>query len=137
MVITTRRKKITGSADVAIVFRAVLDAEPEFDREKEHFWVIGLDTKHHIKYLEMVTLGILNQSLVHPREVFRLAVLQGVESILLCHNHPSGDPQPSTQDHAVTQKLTDAGKILGIPVLDHVIIGEETAYYSFQEHGDM
>jgi DNA repair protein RadC len=74
--------------------------------------------------------------MVHPREVFRLAIGKGVKSVLLAHNHPSGDPAPSDKDRAITTRLRQAGDILGIEVLDHVIVGEENAYYSFREGGE-
>lgn len=137
MELKSRKRKITGSADVANVFRAILETECEVDQGKEHFWVMGLDTKQHIQYLELVSLGLLDRTVVHPREVFRFAVMKGVKSVLLVHNHPSGDPQPSSQDRAITERLAEAGKVLGIQVLDHVIVGEAPAYYSLQEHGEM
>jgi DNA repair protein RadC len=137
MELKSRKRKIGGSKDVAPVFRAILETECEVDQGKEHFWVLGLNTKNQIQYLELVTLGLLDQTVVHPREVFRFAVMKGVKSIILVHNHPSGDPQPSSQDRAITERLAEAGKVLGIQVLDHVIVGEHGAYYSFQEAGAM
>lgn len=130
MDLTTRKKKIGGPSDVAEVFRAILAAECEVDRDKEHFWAMGLNTKNQIQYLELVTLGLLDASLVHPREVFRFAIMKGVSSIILVHNHPSGDPTPSPEDRSCTSRLTEAGKLLGITVLDHVIVGE-SSHYSF------
>lgn len=137
MELKSRKRKITGSSDVAPIFRAILEAEIEVDQNKEHFWAMGLDTKHNIQYLELISLGIVNQALVHPREVFRFAVMKGVSSLILCHNHPSGDPSPSREDVAITHRLVEAGNILGITVLDHVIVGEAGSYYSLREGGDM
>jgi DNA repair protein RadC len=84
----------------------------------------------------MVSLGSLTGSLVHPREVFKGALLSSAASVILLHNHPSGDPKPSAEDREVTRKLVEAGKLLGVPVLDHVIIGERS-YYSFRETGEL
>jgi DNA repair protein RadC len=103
------------------------------DRDKEHFWVIGSDTNHHVKYMEVVTIGTLNPSLVHAREVFRYAIMQGVCAILVGHNHPSGDVSPSKEDRAITKRLANAGEIIGIRLLDHVIIGLDGKYFSFAE----
>jgi DNA repair protein RadC len=96
---------------------------------KEHFWVIGLNTRCAIQYIDLASLGTLNASLVHPREVFRFAIFKAVSSVILSHSHPSED------DLAITKHLTEAGKILGIEVLDHIIIGDHTSFYSFKEKG--
>ena len=137
MELKSRKRKITGSCDVAPIFRAILEAESEVDQNKEHFWAMGLDTKNKIQYLELISLGIVNQALVHPREVFRFAIMKGVSSLILCHNHPTGDPSPSREDVAITHRLVEAGNILGITVLDHVIVGEAGGYYSLREGGEM
>lgn len=100
--------------------------------KKEQFIVILLDSKNRVIGTELVSEGTLTDSLVHPREVFRPAILQHAASIVVAHNHPSGDPYPSEEDCDLTQTLTEAGKTLSIPVLDHLIIGDGT-YYSFQE----
>jgi DNA repair protein RadC len=84
-----------------------------------------LDTKNRLLSWETVSLGTLSTSVVHPREVFKGAILANAASIILCHNHPSGDPKPSAEDIAITKRLAEAGKILGIDVLDHIIFGEE------------
>lgn len=102
--------------------------------KKEVFKIILLNTKNHIiKYLN-VSVGSLNSSIVHPREVFSEAVKVGCSGMLLAHNHPSGDPEPSREDIETTQRLVNAGNILGIKVLDHVIIGDGR-YISFKEQG--
>jgi len=130
------KKPITGPEPVAEMFRSILKCEDEIDQSKEHFWVAGLDTTNCVQYVELVSLGTLTQNLVHPREVFRLAVLKGVNSIIIGHNHPSGSIEPSKNDLDVTHRLVKAGKILGVEVLDHVIIGEQT-FYSFNDQGLM
>lgn len=131
------RSKIEGPIDgvekVAHVLQAWLHRRCKTDRDKEHFWTIGLDTKMVVKYVEVVTIGTLDASLVHPREVFRFAIMQGVSSLIIGHNHPSGNIQPSIQDRAVTRSLANAGKVLGIPLHDHLIIGLSGQRFSFAE----
>ena len=124
------KQKVDNPEKIAKIMYEILRNEDIVDQDKEHFWVIGLNTKLNIKYIELVTLGILNSSIVHPREVFRLAVMKGVDSIILCHNHPSGDLTPSHCDLDITTRLEDAGKILGIEVVDHIIINNKGDYVS-------
>ncbi len=102
--------------------------------KKEVFKIILLNTKNHIIKVLDVSVGSLNSSIVHPREVFSEAVKAGCSGILLVHNHPSGDPEPSREDIDTTQRLINAGNILGIKVLDHVVIGDGR-YISFKEQG--
>jgi len=102
---------------------------------KEYFLTLHLDGKNRIICIEEVSVGSLNQSIVHPREVFKTALLSSAAAIILIHNHPSGDPQPSREDREITRRLKEAGELLGIRVLDHMIIGE--TYLSFVEMGLM
>lgn len=104
------------------------------DLSVEEFHVAVLDAQHRIERDITVTRGILNASLVHPREVFRQAIAERAAAVILVHNHPSGDPSPSTDDRAVTEQLVAAGRLLDIPVHDHVIIGRGR-YTSFAESG--
>lgn len=92
--------------------------------DREHFRAVLLDSKNRVVAIEAVAVGILNSSLVHPREVFKAAVVRSAAAVILVHNHPSGDPSPSHDDIAITQRLVEAGKIIGIQVLDHIIIGD-------------
>lgn len=101
---------------------------------KEHFIGILLSTKNHILAAPTISVGTLNASLVHPRELFKEAISYSAASVILVHNHPSGDPTPSTEDIELTRKLVKAGKILDISVLDHVIIGDNK-YVSLKEKG--
>lgn len=126
-------EKISSSFEVAKVLTAMLDMDNEVDRDKEHFWVIGLNTKNVIRFIDLVSLGTLTNALIHPREVFRLSVMKGVCSIIAGHNHPSGDPEPSRDDIAITERLKEAGNILGITLLDHVIIGDSGKFVSLKE----
>ena len=102
----------------------------------ESFWVLLLNSQHRLigGAPEVITRGILNASLVHPREVFCAAILKHAGAVILCHNHPSGDPTPSADDRAVTDQLVAAGRLLDIPVHDHVIVGRGR-YTSFAEAG--
>ena len=91
-------------------------------KKKEYFCVFFLDTQNHITGKEVISIGTLNASLIHPRETFRTAVVKNCCSVIVAHNHPSGSLEPSEEDIAVTKRLKDAGKLLGIEVLDHVIV---------------
>lgn len=102
--------------------------------ETEHFVVIHLDAQHRVISQSVASKGILNSSLVHPREVFREAIAVGAASVVLVHNHPSGLTDPSADDKAVTSQLVAAGRLLDIPVHDHVIIGDDR-WLSFAEQG--
>jgi DNA repair protein RadC len=135
MLVKARKQIISNPQAVHEILSKVLGAESEVDRMKEHFWVIGLNTRCVIQYIDLTSLGTLNASLVHPREVFRFAIFKAVSSIILSHNHPSGDPEPSEDDLTLTKRLADAGRILGIELLDHIVIGEHTNFYSFKEKG--
>ncbi|MEG1914356.1 MAG: DNA repair protein RadC [Acidaminococcaceae bacterium] len=99
----------------------------------EHFLVVLLNSKNKVLQIEQVSEGSLNASVVHPREVFAPAVLHHAAAILVAHNHPSGDPTPSKEDRVLTTTLVEAGQIMGIPLLDHIVIGD-AAYFSFKEH---
>jgi len=104
------------------------------DTDREHFVAIYLDSRSAVIGLNTVSVGTLTESLVHPREVFKGAMLANAASIIVAHNHPSGDHHASEADIAITAKLKDAGRLLGIPLEDHVIIGRE-GFTSFRENG--
>lgn len=104
--------------------------------QKEHFVCLFLNTKNHVIAQETLSMGSLNASIVHPREVFRAAIKRSSASIICVHNHPSGDPTPSPEDVQITERLVQAGEIVGIEVLDHVIIGDRR-FVSLKEHGLM
>lgn len=95
------------------------------DGVQEEFHIVTLDTKHKPIHSHRITVGTLDASLVHPREVFRPAIRDAASAVLLVHNHPSGDPTPSREDHLVTERLTEAGELLGINVLDHLIVARD------------
>jgi len=102
--------------------------------KKERFYVILLDSKNRVMSNSRISEGSLGASLVHPREAFRPAIREAAAAVIFLHNHPSGDPSPSTEDRQVTGRLRDAGDLLGIPVLDHVIVAAD-GYYSFADDG--
>jgi DNA repair protein RadC len=104
------------------------------DLPHEEFHVLLLNTQNHVLRDLQVTRGTLDASLVHPREVFRPAIVEAAAGVILVHNHPSGDPTPSAEDRAVTRQLREAGRVIGIDVLDHVVVGEGR-YVSFVEAG--
>ena len=100
--------------------------------EQEHFNIALLDTKNQILSIDNISIGTLNASIVHPRDVFKIAIRKNANSMILIHNHPSGDPSPSKEDIKVTERLSEVGEITGIKVLDHIIIGNNR-YTSFRE----
>jgi DNA repair protein RadC len=123
------RLRITGPRDVYERCAPRLRDLPQ-----EEFRVLLLNTQHAVIRELVITRGTLDTSLVHPREVFRPAIAESAAAVILVHNHPSGDPSPSVEDRAVTRQLGDAGRLLGIPVLDHVVVGDG-CYVSFVEAG--
>ncbi|MBI1968037.1 MAG: DNA repair protein RadC [Gemmatimonadetes bacterium] len=122
-------ERIRGPADVQRYYELRLR-----DLAVEEFHVLALGSQSQILADLLITRGILNSSLVHPREVFRAAIAEAAAGIIVVHNHPSGDPTPSADDRAVTRQLVDAGRLLDVPVYDHVIVGGER-YVSFAEAG--
>lgn len=102
--------------------------------DREHFWRIDLDARNQIISYEVVSIGTLTASLVHPREVFVGALLNKAAGIIVAHNHPTGETGPSKEDRETTRRLVAAGELLGVPVLDHLVIGDGT-YFSFKERG--
>ena len=106
------------------------------DEDREHLIVLGLDTKNAVIYREIVSVGTLDAGLIHPREVFKKAIVMSCKNIILAHNHPSGDPEPSPEDIEATERIFQAGEVIGIGLLDHLIIGEDE-YYSFKDSGHL
>lgn len=121
-------KKITGPASAFAHFAYLAR------KRAENFAVATLDSQHQVLKVRVVSIGLVNRTIVHPREVFAPAIEDRAQSILIAHNHPSGIPDPSPEDREITDRLVKAGRILGIPVLDHVIVGRGR-FYSFVEHG--
>lgn len=120
---------IKNAKDIAKIFI------PEMSSlKKEHFKGIYLDSRKKVIKEETIFIGSLNESVIHPREIFQIALNENAAALILIHNHPSGDPKPSGQDIEITKELVEAGDILGIPVLDHIIIGDKK-YFSMREKG--
>lgn len=105
--------------------------------DREHFWVLALDPKNRLIRQGEVSVGIVDATVVHPREVYKDAVRLSATGIIVVHNHPSGDPQPSRADIRLTRRLAEAGAVMGIQLLDHVIIGASGIGYSLREHGEL
>lgn len=125
----TKKQKIESAKDISKIFI------PEMSSlKKEHFKGIYLDSRKKIIKEETIFIGTLNSSVIHPREIFQVALAEGAAALILVHNHPSGDPKPSDDDIEITKQLVKAGEILGIEVLDHIIIGNKR-YFSFREKG--
>ena len=116
------------------ITKDLLMAEDLIDQDKEHLWVFHLNSRNQIKLIELVSLGILNSSLIHPREVFTRAVGERAAQIIIAHNHPSGEVTPSEDDLVITKKLVKAGEILGIELIDHLVV-TATGYTSFKQKG--
>ena len=124
----TYESRIRSSASAYTVLQEYLDGV-----DREHFVVMLLDQKHQVIGINTVSVGSLTASVVHPREVYKPAILSNCAALILGHNHPSGDPQPSKEDRAITQRLKEAGALLGINVLDHLVIGADGRYFSFAD----
>lgn len=124
----TPDRRYTAPEQVAQIF-SFLHSET-----KEYFFAMHLDGKNRILCMDCVSVGSLNQSIVHPREVFKTALLSSAAGIILVHNHPTGDPSPSSEDVTITRRLKEAGDIIGIRILDHIIVGSD-GMVSFVERG--
>lgn len=121
---------IRSSVDVARAFQTLVT------RDREEFWVAATDQRHCVVGTHQVSVGTLSSSLVHPREVTKFLVLTSAAAAVFVHNHPSGDPTPSPEDEAITQRLVHVCSLLGIRVLDHVIVAQR-GHYSFSDHGEL
>ena len=119
-----KNKEVKKPQQVAKIFQEILNSSDEFDQDKEMFWVLGLTSRKTIKFIELVSIGTIDASLVHPRETFRPAIVKAVPSVIFSHNHPSGSVEPSAEDIETTKRLVKAGKLLGIDVNDHIIISK-------------
>lgn len=124
-------KAIISPNDAQKVVGMVFDIS---NAAEEQFGIITLTTKNTIAGLHIISKGLVNQVLVHPREVFKAAILNNANSVIAFHNHPSGDPTPSAEDLIITNRLQEAGEIIGIELLDHIIIGDMT-FTSLKEYG--
>lgn len=129
-------KQISDAEAAAEIFRSILLAANEVDQDKEHFWVMGLNNQNVILYVELISLGTLNNSLICPRETFRMAIIKAAAQIIVGHNHPSGSLEISSEDKEITCRLRQAGEILGIKLCDHIVIGNnKPGCFSFHRKG--
>jgi len=139
MIIKLTRKQriiIRESSDVYRVMREILMNEQLLDREKEHFWMLGLANNNRLQYVELVSLGSVNATIVEPMNAFRFTVMKGCIKAIMVHNHPSGDLSPSERDMDMTDRLIQVGNILNIMVIEHLIISTKS-YLSFNDTGLM
>ena len=126
---SVEKRAVLSPEDAVQLFRTFVQ-----NPDREYFVVICLDTKNQPTNFSVVSIGSLNKSIVHPREIFKVAILSNSAKIITLHNHPSGDSTPSVQDKDITERLAEAGELLGIELIDHVIVGDEP--YSMKRHGD-
>ncbi len=128
--------KILTSDDIYKIMQSILLRENKIDQNKEHFWIIGLANNLRLLFVELIGLGTVNQVLVNPMEVFSFALQKRAVHIMLCHNHPSGELKPSEDDKDTTDRMIQVGRIVSLPILDHLIITERS-YLSFKDIGLM
>lgn len=125
----TKTKAIAQPEDIAKLVKPLIR-----NWQKEHFYVVSFDNRNRVLGMDLVGIGTLNANLVHPRETFEIAIQRHAANIAVSHNHPSGDPNPSEADITITKRLAEVGKLMGIPLLDHIVISK-TNLYSFRENG--
>jgi len=128
---TDRYERIECSKNIKEIASRLLSDAPT-----ERFIMFMLNAKNRILGFVEISVGSLNATVVHPRDAYRAAVIQGANAVIVAHNHPSGDPTPGREDRECTQRLAQAGKILGIALLDHIVVGED-GYYSFADKGQL
>ena len=129
------RERIRSSQTAESIFRKIIDERPQEEQHKEYFYMMGLNQQNKVVIIDLITIGSINSCGVAIREVFRMAIIKDCASIICCHNHPSGNIEPSQEDKTYTKELIKAGKIIGVRVLDHIIIGN--SYFSFADYGLM
>ena len=130
----TEKIRVLNSDDIFGIMQRVLMREDKIDQNREHFWVIGLETNNRILFIELIGMGTVNRVIVEPMEVFSFALQKRAVKIILCHNHPSGSLLPSDGDKDITDRLIQVGIIVDTHVVDHLIISP-TSYYSFSDTG--
>jgi DNA repair protein RadC len=121
--------------DVTRVFRELISSMDSLDRETEHIWALGLDSRHRVVYLQLASIGCWHCAPIDPKIILQAALVYSCTSIILVHNHPSGDPTPSSDDKFLTRKIAQASEIVGIKLIDHIIVTEDPEKsYSFLEN---
>jgi len=129
-----QRIRITTEDDLFYTMQGILEKEEKTDQNREHFWVVGLENNNRVLYIELISLGSVNKTIVEPMEVFSMAMRERAVRIMLVHNHPSGSLQVSGEDVEVTDRLYQAGQLFKVPVVDHMIINLKS-YMSFRASG--
>jgi len=127
--ICPEKKKISGPKDIMPLIRHY------GDRDREHFLCLSLNGAHEVRHIRIVSIGLVNKTLVHPREVFSDPIKDRAAAVIVAHNHPSGNTAPSAEDIDITNRIKKAGDILGIPLLDHIIFSEDSFYSFMEERG--
>lgn len=128
-----RKQPIKSPEKIADILIKVLKAEQEDDRMKEHFWGVYLNSRNVIIKIELIHSGTLDACLCHPRDIFKPAIASSTACIIMLHNHPSDDVEPSEDDLTLTKRFVEAGKIMGIEIIDHLIINEKGKFFSFKD----
>ncbi|KAA5535146.1 DNA repair protein [Taibaiella lutea] len=126
--------KVLCADDLYGIMQRVLVRESRIDRNREHLWTVSLDNAYRILNIELVSLGTINKTLIEPMEVFSIPLQKRAVKVILVHNHPSGELTPSERDKDVTDQLIQVGRIMHVPLMDHLIISEKD-YYSFMDSG--
>ena len=130
---TTSESRLIKTPDQAVsVFASIIGEEAV-----EVFGMLCLNTKHRLIAYHQISRGAIDQTVASPREVLQIALLSHAAAIIVGHNHPSGDPNPSADDRQLTRRLIDAGALMGVELLDHIIVGHDDRYFSFKEKGEM
>jgi DNA repair protein RadC len=129
-----KNSNINSAEKAYMILIAVFNTLDAIDKDKEHFFVLGLKRNKILKYLDLVSVGTLSGTVVHAREVFRRAIANASDSIIIAHNHPSGNILTSNADDTITKSLKEAGKIIGIQVVDHIVFCQDE-FYSYAENG--
>jgi DNA repair protein RadC len=133
--LTSEQKiQVLNSRDIALIMQQVLLRENKIGRSKEHFWVVCLSNSNRILLVELISLGNAKKSIVDPTEIFSFALQKRAIKLIMVHNHPSGELQPSKEDEDITDRMYQVGLFLDVPVIDHLIISEDS-YYSFVDTG--
>lgn len=135
MIVSREKVDLASPKRVYSHLSKILSKLDKIEREKEHFYVITLNSRNRARYTELIAVGTLDACLVHPREVFRRAIHNGASSIIIAHNHPSGNTEKSDGDIETTKRMAQVGKLIGIEVVDHIIIGN--GFFSFNDNNLM
>jgi len=128
--------KVMNSSMVFKVMKQILMRENEIERDQEHVWIVCLAANNKILNIELISLGAIDETIIKPMQVFRIAILKGAVKLIMIHNHPTGDLVPTSTDQDITDRMIQVGNIVNVQVIDHLIISEKH-YYSFDDHGLM